>query len=38
MTCPDKTPAHTRLDERNCVEKPLLDSSRVLQWEEPLRG
>lgn len=30
---PDKTPAHIKLDERNHVEKPLLDQLSDLGWE-----
>lgn len=30
---PDKTPAHIKLDERNHVEKPLLDQLSGLGWE-----
>ena len=30
---PDKTPAHIKLDERNHVEKPLLDQLAGLGWE-----
>jgi type I restriction enzyme R subunit len=30
---PDKTPPHIRLDERNHVEKPLLDQLQGLGWE-----
>jgi type I restriction enzyme R subunit len=33
MAYPDKTPAHIRLDERNHVEKPLLDQLAGLGWE-----
>lgn len=33
MATQDKTPAHIRLDERNHVEKPLLDQLVELQWE-----
>ncbi len=29
----DKTPPHIRLDERNHVEKPLLDQLAGLGWE-----
>jgi type I restriction enzyme R subunit len=29
----DKTPHHIRLDERNHVEKPLLDQLAGLGWE-----
>lgn len=29
----DKTPQHIRLDERNHVEKPLLDQLAGLGWE-----
>jgi len=29
----DKTPQHIRLDERNHVEKPLLDQLDSLDWE-----
>jgi type I restriction enzyme R subunit len=30
---PDKTPQHIKLDERNHVEKPLLDQLAGLGWE-----
>ena len=30
---PDKTPEHIKLDERNHVEKPLLDQLHGLNWE-----
>jgi type I restriction enzyme, R subunit len=30
---PDKTPKHIKLDERNHVEKPLLDQLHGLNWE-----
>jgi type I restriction enzyme R subunit len=30
---PDKTPQHIKLDERNHVEKPLLDQLHALGWE-----
>lgn len=33
MAYPNKTPAHIRLDERNHVEKPLLDQLAGLGWE-----
>lgn len=33
MAYQDKTPAHIRLDERNHVEKPLLDQLAELKWE-----
>lgn len=33
MAYQDKTPAHIRLDERNHVEKPLLDQLAGLGWE-----
>ncbi|CAB3741277.1 hypothetical protein LMG22037_06475 [Paraburkholderia phenoliruptrix] len=33
MDYQDKTPAHIRLDERNHVEKPLLDQLQGLDWE-----
>jgi type I restriction enzyme R subunit len=33
MAYQDKPPAHIRLDERNHVEKPLLDQLRGLGWE-----
>lgn len=33
MAFQDKTPAHIRLDERNHVEKPLLDQLAALGWE-----
>jgi type I restriction enzyme R subunit len=33
MAYQDKTPAHIRLDERNHVEKPLLDQLAELGWE-----
>lgn len=38
MATPDKTPAHIRLDERNHVEKPLLDQLAGRRLEEPRRG
>jgi type I restriction enzyme R subunit len=30
---PDKTPPHIRLDERNHIERPLLDQLAGLGWE-----
>ena len=33
MAYPEKAPAHSRLDERNHVEKPLLDQLAELKWE-----
>lgn len=38
MAHPDKRPAHIRLDERNHVEKLLLDGPWALRPEEPRRG
>ena len=33
MPYQDKTPAHIKLDERNHVEKPLLDQLAGLGWD-----
>jgi type I restriction enzyme R subunit len=33
MACQDKTSAHIKIDERNHVEKPLLDQLHELGWE-----
>ena len=33
MSSPGKTPKHIKLDERNHVEKPLLDQRAGLGWE-----
>ena len=33
MSFPGKTPKHVKLDERNHVEKPLLDQLAGLGWE-----
>ena len=30
---PDKTPEYIKIDERNHVEKPLLDQLHGLEWE-----
>ena len=33
MSTEDRTPKHIKLDERNHVEKPMLDQIDVLGWE-----